>query len=107
MNLTRDTKWEVERICRDYAHYRLDGGIKTFTNWYFPNEGTDVIKKIYFKDTFKDVITILEFDKLTEMYTDECLLSGNVVWFTGWFDDIEPLIIRGEKIKKIRSGYNK
>lgn len=103
MDIDKSIYWDIREICQNYSKHKNSGGTKTFIDWYFPNDDSRVIKKIYFKEKYAMFISLYELSYLANLFADT--RKEKDVWFSDWFDEIKPLLERKFKIDKIRNGY--
>ena len=104
MQLDSKIYWDVQNLCISYANYKNNGGKKSFLTWYFPDDNSRVIKKIYFKEWFSPYMSLNELNNLANLYAEEYIKNKDI-WFSGWYDNIRELLERKNKIEKIKNGY--
>ena len=98
--------WEISNLCNSYFNYRKNGGTKTFLEWYFTDDNSRIIKKIYFIENFSSYITLSELNTLASMYAEDRIINEEIA-FHSWFEKNIFLLDRKNKINKIKSNIKK
>lgn len=101
MSIDKSIYWEINNICDRYAKYCKKNGDISFSNYYFSNPESKVIKKIYFKERFQKFISFDELSYIAKNYAEYVKNSVEIVYFNNWYDKNKLSIDRYMKIKKI------
>jgi len=103
MILDKSIKWEITKLCKDYADYCKKNGDIPFVNYYFLGSEKKIIKKIYYREKYQKFIDFDELSYVAKKYSEYTKNINNHIYFDDWYNTNKITIDRYLKIKKIEN----